>query len=72
MDSLTPDQAHRAMRGFLEQRLARDPQAEVAQVLSDTAMLPDGRTADPASLREWLDCVADVLSEDAAPRRAAS
>lgn len=71
MDRMTPDQAYRAMRMFLELQHERNAQAEVAQVLSDTQMLPDGRSADPAALREWLDCVETVLGQDQPPRVAA-
>jgi hypothetical protein len=70
MDRMTPDQAYRAMRLFLERQHERNAQAEVAQVLSDTQMLPDGGSADPAALREWLDCVDAVLGQDQPPRAA--
>jgi hypothetical protein len=71
MERLTADQAHRAMRAYLERQLARAPDIDVAQVLTDCQMLPDGRSADPAAWREWLDCVEGVLAEDAPPRRIA-
>lgn len=71
MDRLTPDQAHRAMRAYLEQQAARAPEIDVAQVLSDSQMLPDGRSADPAAWREWLDCVEAVIAEDNPPRKLA-
>lgn len=71
MDRMTPDQAYRAMRMFLENQHDRNRSAEVAQVLSDTRMMPDGRSADPAALREWLDCVEAVLDQDRPPRAVA-
>ncbi len=71
MDRMTPDQAYRAMRMFLENQHVRNRSAEVVQVLSDTQMMPDGRSADPAALREWLRCVETVLEQDRPPRVAA-
>lgn len=44
MERLTPDQAHRVMRAFLERQLARSLAMDVARVLSDAQMLPDGRS----------------------------
>lgn len=71
MDRLTADQAYRIMRLFLERQHRRSPAIDVAQVLSDTQMLPDGRSADPAALREWLDCADTIVEEDRPPRIAA-
>lgn len=71
MDKLTPDQAYRAMRTFLERQHELNRNVEAAQVLSDTQMLPDGRSADPAALREWLECVDEVLEQDRPSRAAA-
>jgi hypothetical protein len=71
MDRVTADQAHRAMRAYLERQFARAPDIDVAQVLSDCQMLPDGPSADPAAWREWLQCVEAVLAEDSPPRKLA-
>jgi hypothetical protein len=71
MSRLTADKAHRAMRAYLERQFARAPDIDVAQVLSDRQMPPDGRSAYPAAWREWLDCVEAVLAEDSPPRKLA-
>ena len=61
---LTEKQAFRAMSQFLEQYYERaGGNVELALVLSDIQMLPDGRTADPAAWEDWLNAVRIVLEE---------
>jgi hypothetical protein len=59
---LSSEQAFQAMAQFLEQYYERvGRKAELAVVLSDMQIMPDGRPADPAAWEDWLDAVRTVL-----------
>jgi hypothetical protein len=59
---LSAEQAFQAMAQFLEQYYDRvGKKAELAVVLSDMQIMPDGRPADPAAWEDWLDAVRAVL-----------
>jgi hypothetical protein len=59
---LSTEQAFQAMAQFLEQYYDRvGKKAELAVVLSDMQIMPDGRPADPAAWEDWLDAVRAVL-----------
>ncbi len=59
---LSAEQAFQAMAQFLEQYYDRvGKKAELAVVLSEMQIMPDGRPADPAAWEDWLDAVRAVL-----------
>ncbi len=64
---LSAEQAFQAMAQFLEQYYERvGRKAELAVILSEMQIMPDGRPADPAAWEDWLDAVRVVL--EGAPR----
>jgi hypothetical protein len=59
---LSAEQAFQAMAQFLEQYYDRvGKKAELAVVLIEMQIMPDGRPADPAAWEDWLDAVRAVL-----------
>lgn len=61
---LSEKQAFHAMSQFLEQYYERAGRnSELAVVLSDIQMLPDGRPADTAAWQDWLNAVRIVLED---------
>ena len=68
MTPLSSEQAFFAMVRFLEQYYARGKSVDIGNLLSDLAILPDGKTADPAQLDDWKNCVDDVIKGYTAPR----
>lgn len=61
---LSEKQAFHAMSQFLERYYERaGGNIELAVVLSDLQMLPDGRPADPAAWEDWLSAVRTVLED---------
>jgi hypothetical protein len=62
---LSTEQAFHAMSQFLEQYYQRAGKTvELATVLSDIQMLPDGRPADRAAWGDWLDAVRIAVAGD--------
>ncbi len=61
---LSEAQAFHAMSQFLEQYYERaGGNIELAVVLSDIQVMPDGRPADPAAWEDWLSAVRTVLED---------
>jgi hypothetical protein len=61
---LSGEQAFQAMSRFLERYCERTGgKGELAAVLSDMQIMPDGRPADPAAWENWLDAVRMVLED---------
>jgi hypothetical protein len=61
---LSAQQGFQAMSRFLEQydrRVGRE--GDLAAVLSDIQIMPDGRPADPAAWQDWLEAVRMVLGD---------
>jgi hypothetical protein len=59
---LSAEQVFRAMFVFLQQYCERGGRkGELAAVLSDIQMMPDGRPAGPAAWEDWLKAVQTVL-----------
>jgi hypothetical protein len=66
---LTAWQAFQAMYTFIDDRNSRLQSADLAMLLSESSLLPDGATADPASWEDWLAAVDKVLSGSAPDQR---
>jgi hypothetical protein len=59
---LSAEQGFWAMLLFLQQYYNRvGRKGDLATVLSDIQMMPDGRPADPAAWEDWLKAVRTVL-----------
>lgn len=61
--TLTVEQAYAAMFRFLEVYYRDTKSDDVGALLGSMSLLPDGFTADPAIISEWLAACRDVLSE---------
>ena len=62
MQSLSADQAYKAMYAFLEGVHSRDPETPVRDLLSWLALLPDGHPADPAMADDWAAACTEAAS----------
>jgi hypothetical protein len=56
-DTLTVEQAYRAMLAFLEREVDLTESSDLADLLAGYRLGADGRTSDPALWDEWLDAV---------------
>jgi hypothetical protein len=56
-DTLTVEQAYRAMLAFLEREVHLTESSDLADLLAGYRLDADGRTSDPALWDEWLDAV---------------
>lgn len=56
-DTLTVEQAYRAMLAFLEREVHLTESSDLADLLAGYRLGADGRTSDPALWDEWLDAV---------------
>ena len=56
-DTLTVDQAYRAMLAFLEREVDLTECSDLADLLAGYRLDEDGRTSDPAVWEEWLEAV---------------
>ena len=59
-DTLTVEQAYRAMLAFLEREVELTECSDLADLLAGYRLDDDGRTSDPALWDEWMDAVAQV------------
>ena len=59
-DTLTVDQAYRAMLAFLEREVELTECSDLADLLAGYRLDDDGRTSDPVLWDEWMDAVARV------------
>ena len=57
-NSLTVEQAFRAMLAFLEREVDLTESSDLADLVSEYKLGADGRTRDPAIWEEWLAAVA--------------
>jgi hypothetical protein len=55
--TLTVEQAYRAMLAFLEHEVALTESSDLADLLAGYRLDEDGRTSDPALWDEWLEAV---------------
>jgi hypothetical protein len=58
--TLTVEQAYRAMLAFLEREVELTECSDLADLLAGYRMDEDGRTSDPALWEEWLEAVGRV------------
>lgn len=56
-DTLTVEQAYRAMLAFLEREVDLTESSDLADLLAGYRLDADGRTSDPALWDEWLEAV---------------
>lgn len=66
---ITVNQAFRAMILFLEMYYKGFDSDILAGILSDLQICPDGETADPATGKEWLECLKKAIADENAGRR---
>jgi hypothetical protein len=59
-ETLTVEQAYRAMLAFLEREVELTECSDLADLLAGYKMDGDGRTSDPALWDEWLEAVGRV------------
>jgi hypothetical protein len=59
-ETLTVEQAYRAMLAFLEREVELTECSDLADLLAGYRLDDDGRTSDPALWDEWMDAVARV------------
>ena len=55
--TLTVEQAYRAMLAFLEREVDLTESSDLADLLAGYRLDEDGRTSDPAVWEEWLEAV---------------
>lgn len=55
--TLTVEQAYRAMLAFLEREVELTESSDLADLLAGYRLNEDGRTSDPALWEEWLEAV---------------
>ena len=55
--NLTTLQSFKAMTHFLEDYYNNTGSDTIASLLSDTSLLPDGHTADPAAWNDWMKAI---------------
>ena len=58
--TLTVEQAYRAMLAFLEREVELTECSDLADLLAGYRLDEDGRTSDPALWEEWLEAVGRV------------
>jgi hypothetical protein len=59
-ETLTVEQAYRAMLAFLEREVELTECSDLADLLAGYRMNEDGQTNDPALWDEWMDAVTKV------------
>jgi hypothetical protein len=59
-DTLTVEQAYRAMLAFLEREVELTECSDLADLLAGYKLDGDGRTSDPALWDEWMEAVGRV------------
>ncbi|MCS0585005.1 hypothetical protein NX784_25790 [Massilia pinisoli] len=62
-DTLTVEQAYRAMLAFLEREVDLTECSDLADLLSGYRLGADGQPRDPALWDEWMDAVAQVRTD---------
>jgi len=63
-EGISAKEAYKAMFLFLEfyWKLGNKQSDDLAVLLSDLALLPDGSSADPALLDDWEKCLREVIN----------
>ena len=60
-DMMTVEQAYRAMLAFLQREVELTESSDLADLVSEYKLGPDGQTRDPALWDEWLEAVGKVV-----------
>jgi hypothetical protein len=66
IESMTEQQAYRAMLKFLERHYDSTGADDIASLLGSMSLLNDGQSADPAMRKDWHRCAAEVIAADSA------
>jgi hypothetical protein len=59
-NTMTVEQAYRAMLAFLEREVELTESSDLADLVSEYKLGADGKTRDPALWEEWMEAVASV------------
>jgi hypothetical protein len=59
-NTMTAEQAYRAMLAFLEREVELTESSDLADLVSEYKLDADGRTRDPALWEQWLEAVAST------------
>jgi hypothetical protein len=62
-ETLTVEQAYRAMLAFLAREVELTECSDLANLLAGYRMDGDGRTSDPALWEEWMEAVGKVRTD---------
>ncbi|MGJ7915027.1 hypothetical protein ACI48D_06045 [Massilia sp. LXY-6] len=65
-DTMTVEQAYRAMLAFLEREVDLTESSDLADLVSEYKLGADGQTRDPAIWEEWLEAVGKVVKQEKA------
>jgi hypothetical protein len=60
-NTMTVEQAYRAMLAFLEREVELTESSDLADLVSEYKLGADGKTRDPALWEEWMEAVHKVL-----------
>jgi hypothetical protein len=63
-NTMTVEQAYRAMLAFLEREVDLTESSDLADLVSEYKLGPDGQSRDPAIWEEWLAAVGKVKGLD--------
>jgi hypothetical protein len=62
-ETLTVEQAYRAMLAFLEREVELTESSDLADLLAGYRLDDDGRTSDPALWDEWMEAVGQIRAD---------
>jgi hypothetical protein len=62
-NTITVEQAYRAMLAFLEREVELTESSDLADLVSEYKLGTDGQTRDPALWEEWLEAVGQVVKK---------
>jgi hypothetical protein len=65
-NTMTVEQAYRAMLAFLQREVELTESSDLADLVSEYKLGPDGQTRDPALWEEWLEAVGKVRTDKSA------
>jgi hypothetical protein len=62
-NTMTAEQAYRAMLAFLQREVELTESSDLADLVSEYKLGPDGQTRDPAIWDAWMVAVGKVIKE---------
>ncbi|CAH0248913.1 hypothetical protein SRABI118_02914 [Massilia sp. Bi118] len=62
-NTMTVEQAYRAMLAFIQREVELTESSDLADLVSEYKLGPDGRARDPALWEEWLEAVEKVKAK---------